>query len=165
MNPPNSKENMPTPIGATEEQHAADAPEQDEYAGGDTIQLTNAKLDAAAIACHEMNKTYCAAFMDFDHEHWDDCPEALQNSARDGIIAICMNPAITPPELHNNWMMGKAAEGYVWGPTKSVVDKTHPSLIEYNELTYQERMKDLIFLSTARAVLVRDGVLKESHFF
>ena len=45
-------------------------------------------------------------------------------------------------KVHDTWAAGRLAEGWVWGPVQSYSDKTHPSLIPYEELSEGEKDYD-----------------------
>lgn len=52
------------------------------------------------------------------------------------------NPDATPEDNHICWMNSKINQGYRYGDTLSVENKTHPSLVPFNELPPVEQRKD-----------------------
>lgn len=60
---------------------------------------------------------------------------------RDGLIRILA-------QAHNSWMAARIAEGWVYGPVKSVENKTSPNLVAWSDQPFEQRAKDLLALTT-----------------
>jgi hypothetical protein len=43
---------------------------------------------------------------------------------------------------HERWWVQKRAAGYVFGPVKSDVEKTHPCMVPWDQLSEAEKEKD-----------------------
>jgi hypothetical protein len=56
----------------------------------------------------------------------------------------------SPKESHDNWMNAKIKDGWIYGEVKDVDKKTHPCLIPYEKLPYEEKIKDWISLGITR---------------
>lgn len=52
---------------------------------------------------------------------------------------------LTPRELHGRWMAYKLGQGWRKGPRVDHVEKTHPYLVPWKELTPRQRDKDRAF--------------------
>jgi hypothetical protein len=100
-----------------------------------------------ARVCHEANRAYCRAIFDYSHKPWDDTPQNIKDSTINGVEAKLANPNVTPKESHTNWAKFKIKDGWRWGPRKSLEEKLHPNLVEYEDLPEAERLKDDLFLS------------------
>ena len=62
---------------------------------------------------------------------------------------------------HENWAVTKIAQGYQYGPDRSDLDKTHPLLVPYSELTSSEKSYDLnTCMSTFRLLIKKGFVIK-----
>jgi hypothetical protein len=59
----------------------------------------------------------------------------------------------TPEESHESWLREKIESGWVYGPKKDVMQKEHPCLVPYEELSPEQRAKDSIFIAVVRALL------------
>jgi hypothetical protein len=113
-------------------------------------------VETCAIAAHEVNRAYCAALGDVSQPRWEDAPDWQKDSARKGVHgALAGN---TPEQSHASWAVEKEATGWVWGPVKDPVAKTHPCLVPYSELPPAQRAKDELYLSTVRAMAKALGV-------
>ena len=110
-------------------------------------------LENAAILAHEANRGYCEALGDTSQMHWEDTPEPIQNSAKDGVRQIIADPNTTPEQSHDNWCKTKVADGWVHGEVKDLDKKTHPCLVPYAELPAAQRAKDAIFGAVVRETL------------
>lgn len=58
--------------------------------------------------------------------------------------------------VHKVWAHGRTAEGWVYGPTRDDIAKTHPGLVPYDDLSASEQAYDR---ATAQAVLDTLGTL------
>lgn len=80
---------------------------------------------------------------------WPDAPQWQQDSAVEGVQAA-INGA-TPRELHESWCAFKVADGWVHGASKDAEAKTHPCLVDYDELPSEQRLKDALFAAIVHA--------------
>lgn len=109
-----------------------------------------------AQVCHEANRAFCAAFGDTSQVPWDEAPEWQRESAVQGVLAIVDNPDMTPEQQHKAWADHKRANGWVYGPEKDELDKTHPCLVDrYEDLPPEQRAKDYIFGAITKAIIGR----------
>lgn len=102
-------------------------------------------VELTAEVCHEFNKKYCETLNDFSQQHWYDAPEWQKQSVMNGVVFYMNNPETTPEESHNDWCRNKVKDGWVYGEVKDADAKTHPCLVDYNELPVDQRTKDIIF--------------------
>lgn len=98
-----------------------------------------------AELCHEVNKAYCESIGDYSQKSWVDAPQWQRDSVINGVKFHLENENTKPEDSHNNWMRQKIEEGWVYGEIKDSEKKTHPCMIEYNELPVEQRSKDYIF--------------------
>ncbi len=74
-------------------------------------------------------------------------------SIRVGVEFLIAKPEAPLRAQHDLWMETRKADGWVYGPVKDAETKTHPDLVDYEELPAVERAKDLNFQMSARAAL------------
>lgn len=112
-----------------------------------------ARLLEAKIArvCHEANRALSRAFGDDSHPAWEDAPLWQIESAIHGVRYALDNPGATAEDQHNAWWSKKMLDGWVAGPKKDPVAKTHPCMLPYSQLPPEQRAKDEIFLAIVRA--------------
>lgn len=111
------------------------------------------KLSPGEIAhvCHEANRALQIALGDpAVSPRWEHAPNNQRRSARHGVVEA--QQGRTPAELHDEWCRYHRAEGWVYGPTKSALEKTHPCLVPYEELPAGQKAKDLMFLGIVAAL-------------
>jgi len=53
----------------------------------------------------------------------------------------------SPVELHDNWVQAYVIMGWVYGPERSVENKTHPDMVPYDQLEQREQDKDAVFIA------------------
>lgn len=63
-------------------------------------------------------------------------------SLKEGSAFLLENPNFTGEENHNFWMKIKEMQGYTYGEVIDVENKTHPSIIPYEDLSEVEKRKD-----------------------
>ena len=106
-------------------------------------------VESCAKTTHEANRAFAALHGD-QQPSWEDAPEEIRESSRKGVRKILANPAITPEEIHQEWVDEKAKDGWHYGPVKDTPMKTHPCMVAFAELPEHERFKDELFLAIAR---------------
>jgi len=108
-----------------------------------------------AKVCHEANRAFCQTLGDYSQPKWEDSPEWQKTSAINGVqfhlthLAAGKKPKASAS--HDNWMKEKTENGWVYGPVKSPEKKEHPCCVPYEELPFEQRMKDYIFSAIVQA--------------
>jgi hypothetical protein len=98
-----------------------------------------------AKVCHEVNRAYCAALGDNTQLPWEEAPAWQRESACLGVDAHLDNPLLGASGSHQSWLKQKLDEGWIYGPVKDAGKKTHPCIVEYDELPKEQQAKDFIF--------------------
>jgi hypothetical protein len=107
----------------------------------------DALVTIIAQHAHELNRQYCLALGDTSQPEWKDAPDWQQSSALNGVRMHLANPGATPEDSHASWLKQKEDEGWVYGPVKDPVAKTHPCMMPYSGLPDSQRAKDYLFRS------------------
>lgn len=107
---------------------------------------------AAAMVCHEANRTWCIANGDHSQPLWADAPDWQKESAIKGVAFHLMNPKAGDSASHDSWMAVKLDEGWVYGEVKDPIVKTHPCMVPFEELPKHQQIKDAIFRSIVHAI-------------
>lgn len=111
-------------------------------------QYTEEQIVAIARAAHEVNRTWCELNNDFTQTAWVDAPQWQRDSAILGVKHLIANPDAEIDSSHISWMNQKIADGWVYGPEKDPVKKTHPCMIPFVELPFPQQWKDNLFTLT-----------------
>lgn len=114
------------------------------------------RVETIARVCHEANREYCQIMGDFTQVPWMDAPDWQKNSARNGVKHIIENPDATPEDSHNMWKAQKEKEGWYYGAVKDIKMKTHPCMVDYDDLPVDQRVKDYIFLGVVKSFLTAE---------
>ena len=117
-----------------------------------------AVLEAAARAAHEANRAWCILHGDHSQVAWDDAPEWQRTSALNGVDGVLSGNG--PRASHASWLAEKERAGWRFGEVKDAEAKTHPCFRQYDELPPEQKAKDMIFVSVARALLTARGLLR-----
>ena len=105
-----------------------------------------------AAVCHEANRAWCEANDDLTQKSWEIAPYWQIDSAIEGVKHALAFPDATPAESHMNWMDAKFDDGWIYGEVKDPVEKTHPCMLNYDDLPEFQRKKDALFLAIVRAL-------------
>jgi hypothetical protein len=108
-------------------------------------------IEQIARACHEANRAYCMGIGDNSQLPWDDAPQWQKDSAIDGVAHLLDHPEALPEDSHTNWMAGKIADGWTYGPVKDPDIKQHPCMVPYDQLPVEQRVKDCLFVAIVRS--------------
>ena len=101
-------------------------------------------IDIAKI-CHNANRAICEAAGDHSQKPWDEAAEWQRASAVSGVRFRIANPNAPAGEQHRAWMRDKFAAGWVYGPVKDEQKKTHPCLVDFDQLPVVDQIKDHVF--------------------
>lgn len=108
----------------------------------------------AVAAVHEANRAYCASLEDLSQPAWEEAPDWQMESAIKGVAAIMDDPDMTPEMSHESWLKEKVATGWAYGPVKDPEIKEHPCMVPYTELPENQKMKDALFTSIVKAIVL-----------
>lgn len=111
--------------------------------------MTDLQIELVAVACHEANRSWCLIQGDTSQRRWEDAEPWQRQSAIAG-VKFALHGS-TPRKQHDAWCATKIHDGWVYGPVKDAQAKTHPCLVEYDELPPEQKAKDKIFLGVVRA--------------
>lgn len=104
-----------------------------------------------AKTCHEVNKAYCESIGDTSQPKWEDAPEWQKESAINGMEFHQANPGSKPRDSHDNWLVDKRLDGWVYGEEKDAEKKTHPCMVPYEDLPKKQQTKDALFIAVVRS--------------
>ncbi len=109
-------------------------------------------IGVIAVICHEANKSLCERTGDLSQKSWNEAADWQRESAIKGVEFALANPDGSPEDQHNSWMKEKEEAGWVFGPVKDEVEKTHPCMVPYEELPAAQRAKDVLFKAIVKAL-------------
>lgn len=80
-------------------------------------------------------------------EHWGERDEAFKIQFVAVVSRQCSDDKFTSAEAaHDSWWREYERMGWKYGPDRNVMEKTHPDMVPFHDLTKSERDKDEIFL-------------------
>jgi hypothetical protein len=106
----------------------------------------DADVERIARLVHEVNRAW-------QGEHGDEAPSVPWDCESEHIRQTTIagvrraRTGVTPEQHHGAWCEAKRTAGWVWGPTKDPVAKTHPCLVGYAQLPEYQQAKDRVFLA------------------
>lgn len=111
-----------------------------------------AKIEEIARICHEVNRGICEAAGDHSQKPWSGAEQWQRDSAIKGVQFTLSNPLATPTDQHDAWARDKVTAGWTYGETKDADAKTHPCLVPYDQLPFEQRVKDHAFRAVVAAM-------------
>lgn len=115
-------------------------------------QLDNFEIEACARAAHEVNRQFCSAMGDFSHGPWETLTDDLKSVARESVINIATHDH-TNKQLHDSWVAAKRSQGWSYAPTKDTKAKEHPCLVAWDQLPFEQQVKDDLWISTVKSLV------------
>lgn len=103
-----------------------------------------------ARVCHEANRALQQMSGEVVNFPWENTSVAMRDSDVDGVEGVLAGN--TPRESHENWVRYKTAEGWTYGEVKDFAAKTHPCLVDYDDLPEDQRVKDALFGAIVNAL-------------
>jgi hypothetical protein len=123
-------------------------------------------IETIARACHEANRAICEAFGDMSQKPWAGAEQWQRDSAIAGVKFARENPSAPASAQHDAWSKDKTDNGWVFGPIKDTVAKTHPCLVPFEELSGDQKAKDGVFKAIVNALPAETSDSPElSEFF
>jgi len=110
-------------------------------------------VEQIAEVCHELNRAYCCVTGDYSQLLWEDAPEWQRESALEGVNNILRGIVTTPKQAHISWATKKFEDGWRYDSRKDPEAKTHPNLVDYEQLTPEQRIKDTLFFQTVQTLM------------
>lgn len=107
-------------------------------------------VDNIAQICHNANYAFSNHINGTENPAWEYAPENIRESARAGVRAVLADSNLDAEGIHQKWVDYKIADGWVYGPEKSLENKTHPDLVPFNELSQDAQFKDILFITIVR---------------
>lgn len=111
--------------------------------------------EGIAQICHEANRTYCQTVGDNSQATWAEAPKWQQDSAIKGVRfhLDALNKGIIPlaSASHDSWLEEKRRDGWQYGPVKNAETKRHPCFVPYEQLPFEQRVKDYLFGAIVKA--------------
>lgn len=93
---------------------------------------------------HETNRLFCEFNEDFSQPTWENAPDWMIEATYDSVATLIENPHYSSKEEHDRWKQAKLDDGWVYGEVKDAEKKTHPCLVEYDELPRDQKFKDYL---------------------
>lgn len=108
--------------------------------------------DEVMVICHNVMRNYNLLLGDDSIPPWDEAPEWMIDATKESVELILNNEDPPPSILHDHWMNFKLSDGWVWGTVKDADKKTHPCLVPFDQLSVEDRMKDVVFCAVVQAL-------------
>lgn len=109
-------------------------------------------IEHVAQICHEANAALCRTHGDASQPAWSEAPDWQIGSAIDGVRFHIANPNAGASASHDNWLAGKRADGWVYGPIKNPDRREHPCMVAFEALPAEQQAKDHLFRAIVHAL-------------
>ncbi len=75
---------------------------------------------------------------------WDQLDEENKGFNRESVVSILSGEVATAEQEHNRWAVSKIAAGWRYGPVRDDVNKIHPMIVPFRDLSPIQQAKDLV---------------------
>jgi len=117
--------------------------------------MSASEVERIASICHAANRQYCLTLGDKSQPEWLKAPEWQKESAMDGVrlhlTELFEGREVTPSASHGAWMQAKLADGWKYGEVKNPEKKEHPCIVPYDQLPFEQKVKDYLFAAVVKA--------------
>ena len=76
---------------------------------------------------------------------WEEAEDWQKESVFAGVEEHIKNPLLNGQQSHETWTKYKEETGWKYGPVKDAEKKEHPCMVPYNDLPYEQKIKDIVF--------------------
>lgn len=115
-------------------------------------KMSDEEIMRIARVMHEAVRAFQAGLGQEPVPHWNQAPKWMKTASRDAVMFRLDHPEAPASAQHDQWMESKLKDGWKHGPVKDARKKTHPLLVPYDDLPYQERQKDALVGAVVEAL-------------
>ena len=115
-------------------------------------ELNDDRILQIARVMHEAVRAFQTAIGQPAAPPWHKAPKWMKTASRDGVIFRIEHPDAPPSAQHDQWMQDKLRDGWTFGAEKDPVRKTHPLLVPYEDLSFEERQKDALVAAVVKSL-------------
>lgn len=115
-------------------------------------QMDNFEINACTRAAYEVNRSFCEAMGDFSHVPYESLSADLKQVAMQATIGI-VTLDFNAEQSHEAWVAAKRSQGWKYGEKKDAEAKTHPCLVAWKELSFEQQAKDELWIATVKNLL------------
>lgn len=116
-------------------------------------------VERCARICHEAERVFRRHIGDFSSPPWDVVEQWQRDAVVKGVQFHFQNPDALLKASHQAWMEDKFANGWILGADLDPKLKTHPLLVDFDQLDSDLRFRFALFKSIALAYMA--GVAHE----
>lgn len=111
---------------------------------GASSDLPPKRIEQIAQVMHESVRQWQIANGQSAAPSWTRAPDWMKEATRSAVKWRIENPSASAADQHQQWVEQKRLAGWSYGKVKSGVRKTHPLLVDYEDLPVVERRKDAL---------------------
>ncbi len=106
-----------------------------------------------AKTCHEVHRTYCKSIGHETQPCWEETSQEHKNVVVNSVEKIISSDIKVSEESHKNYVIEKMKQGWVYGETYSIENKTNPRIVPYEDLSTEQRTKEELFFTTVKSFI------------
>lgn len=110
------------------------------------------EIEACTAAAYEVHRQFCRGMADFTHVPYESLASDLKEVARNATIGI-VTLEFNAEQSHEAWVAHKRSQGWIRGDIKDESKKTHPCLVSFKELPFEQQAKDDLWVATVRNLM------------
>jgi hypothetical protein len=102
-------------------------------------------IEQIAKTAHAVHRAYCLEMDIPTQPKWEDVDSEHKDVVYNSIKHILSGSIKSAEDSHNKFVESKHARGWKFGEVYSIEDKLNPRLVDFNELTLEQRIKEKLF--------------------
>ena len=106
----------------------------------------DSKIYDVCKVCHDKNNELMVANGETPRGDWESLDQVDKDLTYKSVKRIIDDRTITAKDIHDEWMTNKESDGWVYGLVKDPVNKTHPLMIPFDEMSDIDKQKDQSFI-------------------
>lgn len=110
-------------------------------------------VDEIAELAYEAARAWCIIIGEVPMPPWVEGTPQIREKTADGVRSLLANPAASLSTQHDWWMAARAADGWQYGEVKDPEKKTHPNMVPFDQLPWDQQVKDRLFRHIVHAII------------
>ena len=106
-----------------------------------------------AKTAHAVHLAYCNEMNLKTQPKWDELSLEHQSTILDSVEKILSGEIKSKQDSHNNFLEFKKSNGWVFGKEYSLENKTNPRLVDYKNLSIDNKVKETLFFECVKSFI------------
>ena len=118
-------------------------------------EVTRATITVEDIAelVYEASRAWCLIIGEKPMPPWWEVDPVTREKTADGVRLMLAHPEASLAAQHDWWCAARAADGWQFGEVKDYEKKTHPNMVPFDKLPWDQQVKDKLARHIVHAII------------